>query len=284
MRNIHESCLHRDSGGSAMVTLTYRDKAACETDEQLEGKKHVPEDWSLSIPHLQKFLKRYRERVKRRFKYFAVGEYGSTCMHGINLDLGNCSICSTGRPHYHILLHGVAFDDLRRYGIGHRHVYSKSIEETWGFGLTDVSPFNPATANYVCRYVLKKVTGPRADTHYFREDLDGNQTYIQPEFATMSRGGRTGKGLGYDWAVKSFRDIYPRDEVPVSGVGIVRGVPRYYDELFAENPDNETILAGVKAERQKFRDSHRELFTRATLTAAYKIKCAELERKQSRTL
>ncbi len=46
MRIAHEAALWEHLGGNSFITLTYRDRTDCST-KQLEGKFHVPDDWSL---------------------------------------------------------------------------------------------------------------------------------------------------------------------------------------------------------------------------------------------
>ena len=78
----------------------------------------------LKKDHLQKFLKRCRKTNK--FKYFAVGEYGS----------------DSKRPHYHILIFGKQ---------------SKMIDyaKYWKYGFVDDCPADPGSFRYVTKYLLK---------------------------------------------------------------------------------------------------------------------------------
>lgn len=90
-------------------------------------KEHLPNDGSVSVRHLQEYLKRVRARIyPRKIRYYGVGEYGER----------------SGRPHYHLALYGVQDVDMLR--------------EAWGQGEIDVGFLEPASAAYICGYVAKK--------------------------------------------------------------------------------------------------------------------------------
>lgn len=74
-RIILEACSHDDS---SFVTLTY-------------DQFNLPDPPVLSIPELQKFIKRVRWHSQKKLRYFAVGEYGD----------------ENQRPHYHIIFFGI---------------------------------------------------------------------------------------------------------------------------------------------------------------------------------
>lgn len=130
---------------SCFVTLTY-------------DEAHLPALRSVVPRDLSLFIKRLRKAVEpRRFRYFAVGEYGD----------------ESARPHYHAILFGLGPND--------REV----IDRAWqGQGLTATFEFNEYTAQYTAGYTVKKLTkkdDPR---------LGGRH----PEFARMSN--RPGIGAG----------------------------------------------------------------------------------------
>lgn len=146
-RQYLESLGHEDN---AFITLTY-------------ATEHLPPSLSLDPQHLTLWLKRLRKAVyPRTFRYFAVGEYGD----------------QTSRPHYHLSLFGLAglTTPIGRTKVAHAGI-SETIWRTWGLGRTDTQPFNETTAQYVCGYVVKKLT---------RKD-DPRLNGRRPEFATMSR-------------------------------------------------------------------------------------------------
>ena len=276
MRIVHEASMHEYTGGNCFVTLTYRDRIECDERQWLMGQ-HVPDDWSLNARHLELFWKRLRKYIEpRKIKYFVAGEYGRRCKHGIDVDIVRCPLCNVGRPHYHAVIFNYFFDDLEPYQSDGEIIRytSPTLERIWGYGFVDVNELNFSTASYVARYVLKKVMGILADDWYTTVDLNGELTFIRPEFVRMSRGARKGaRGLGYDWFEKFETDVFPSDEVPIPGFGIRKGVPRYYEEIFKEKYPE--MWEEIRAVRQEFIKAHREDFTPQRLMDRYKVHLAK---------
>lgn len=285
IRIAHEASMHADDCGNSFITLTYRDKRDCNL-EQCENGWHIPDDWSLHPSHFTLFMKRLRKKFPQKIRYFVAGEYGRNCKHGINVEEVGCPVCYVGRPHFHACLFNCSFSDLESYASddGVLRYTSKLLSETWRYGFVDVSELNFASAAYVARYVLKKVNGDKADWHYLSYDMEGQLTYLHPEFCRMSRGGRAGKGkrcgIGATWLEKYWRDVYPSDEVPVVGEGVLMKVPRYYDEMFGERFPQ--VLEEVKNVRKVFKMQHPDLFDPDRLIDAYKVKKAFLANKKRR--
>lgn len=109
LRSFHES-LSFDT--SYFATLTYDDL-------------HLPSNSSLVKSHLQKFIKKLRDR-NEKIRYFACGEYGS----------------KTNRPHYHALLFGLRRVDL--------------VQKNWDYGFTQSRPLSVASTIYTAGYIFKK--------------------------------------------------------------------------------------------------------------------------------
>lgn len=152
------------------ITLTY---ANCGPDSSL-----YPED-------LQQWLKRIRRRAEpRRLRFFAVGEYGD----------------QSERPHYHIALFGwpPCVGGPIRNGVCECFSCS-GVRETWGLGFVHVGRLEPDSAQYLCGYVVKKMTAGSD----FR--LRGRH----PEFARMSL--RPGIGAGALTRVVSAMQRYQLD-------------------------------------------------------------------------
>lgn len=271
MRIVHESAMYEHLAGNCFITLTYRDVEDC-TEDQLRNGFHVPSDWSVHKTHWQKFMKRLRKHFEpQKLKFFAVGEYGARCKHGIDLDRVSCPVCNTGRPHYHACIFNCSFEDLEAYQCrdGVMRYTSATLESIWKYGFVDVGQLNFESAAYVARYSLKKVTGVRADDWYTTFDVDGNITYIDPEFCLMSRGRNAGEGIGASWFAKYKDDVFPSDQVPVPGSGVYRGVPRYYEKLFEIS--DPLKLEEIKEVRQEFRKAHASEYTPERLMAKYKV-------------
>lgn len=212
VRCMHEASLY---DRNCFITLTY-------------SPEHLPADGSLRYADFQLFMKRLRKRFKghrevpgsaepRPIRFYMCGEYGETF----------------GRPHYHACLFNFDFEDkvhLMRTKSGSRVFRSKALEELWPFGFSSIGAVNFESAAYVARYVMKKITGDAAKSHYERVDPDtGEISQLIPEFNKMS----LKPGIGGAWFDKYSSDVYPRDYVVVNGRKVKP--PRYYDKLFADD-------------------------------------------------
>ena len=269
MRIVHESVLHEMDGGNCFATLTYRDRREC-TNDQLKNSYHVPDDWSLRKSHFQKFMKRLRKAHPQRIRYFHCGEYGNVCQHG--LEVQHCDVCNVGRPHYHVILFNLFFDDLVPVAAKNGITYytSPRLNSFWPYGFVQVGEVNFTSAAYVARYALKKITGLNADAHYQGVTIDGEWTRVQPEYCTMSRR----PGIGREFYERYVDDIFPSDETPVPGHGVVQSVPRYYAEIFKETDPREYEV--IKALRQEWLEENKEDMTPERLLDKYNVKLAQL--------
>ena len=284
MRIAHEAAMHEFDGGNAFVTLTFRDKRDC-TIEQLEKGYHVPDDWSLCKSHFRNFMKRLRKAFPdEKIKYFYAGEYGRKCKHGIDLELVGCPLCHCGRPHYHACLFNCSFPDLVPYesDYGITRYTSPFLESIWRYGFVDVGELNYASASYTARYILKKIGGIKAPDHYCTYDMNGEVTWISPEFVGMSRGNASYKGqkcgIGASWYEKYKDDVFPSDEVPVPGAGVMKGVPRYYDEILREQ--DPLLYEKMKAARIAYLRAHKDEFTHGRLMSKHKVAKARVNQKK----
>ncbi len=260
-RIMHEASEYRDN---SFLTLTYRDKIQC-NKHQLKHGFHMPESGSLVKSHHQKFMKRLRHHYPdRRIRYYQCGEYGD----------------ETNRPHYHSCLFNLSFHDEQLYSQNHGNPLftSETLENLWGYGFATVGDLTYESAQYVAGYVLAKVTGARADDHYHRIDERGNSYWLQPEYATMSTGAKKGDGIGAAWFKTYHEDVFPDQDMPVPGVGIVRGIPRYYGDLYADiSPAG---MAEVTKLRKQFAASHPERYTQQALDSQHKIYKANIKERQ----
>lgn len=260
-RIIHES---KDYDDNQFLTLTYRDKSQCNA-EQLENGWYLPESGSLVKKHHQDFMKRLRRRFPgRRFRYYHAGEYGD----------------ENDRPHYHTCLFNLRFEDQQLYSQnqGYPLFFSQTLEDLWRYGFCTAAELSYQTASYVARYVLKKVTGPRAHDHYLRYDDYGVAYWLLPEYATMSTGRKKGDGIGANWFKQYHEDVFPADDLPVPGVGIKRGIPRYYETLMEEI--DAPLLEEVKQVRDAFAKAHPERYTAQHFISQRKIYEANMARKR----
>ncbi|WNK14173.1 MAG: replication initiator protein [Microvirus sp.] len=195
-RCVNEAQLHEDS---CFATLTYDDK-------------HLPPGGTLVPRDFQLFMKRLRKARSSKLRFFHCGEYGET----------------TGRPHYHALLFGVSFPDRRTCSRGDFPLYSSSeLDALWGLGTCTLGALTAESAAYCARYVMKKVNGDLASSHYRVTDPATGEIHdLHPEYATMSRR----PGIGALWLHKYHSDVYPCDFIATRDGGQVP-VPPYYDEL-----------------------------------------------------
>jgi len=277
-RMVHESGMHDLDGGNCFITLTYRDRAVCTADE-LAGGFFIPDNWSLKKKHFQNFIKRLRKaRPHDKIKYYHCGEYGNRCLHGLDLEAVGCPLCNLGRPHYHACLFNCAFEDLAPYAVqeGKTRFTSGELAALWGYGYVDVGDLTVESAGYVARYIMKKVTGDLSKDHYTRVDEWGVITFLEPEYSTMSN------GIGATWWKNFHSDVYPSDELPVPGAGVLRKIPRYYDELLRRVDAD--MYAYVKRKRKDFKILNAEEYTPSRLMQKYRVKKAQVNLLQRNAL
>ena len=188
LRIEHEAQMHESN---YFVTLTYDDE-------------HLPEYDSLNPRDMELFLHRLRKKYGA-VRYFQVGEYGER----------------RGRPHHHVVLFGVEFDDMHyvRQRGEHRVFESETLEKLWAKGLTEIGSVTPESAGYVAGYVTKGFRGKN------REETERYYYPRVPPYATMSRR----PGLGESWFKKYHPDVMARDSVIQNGREVK--LPRYYDKL-----------------------------------------------------
>lgn len=207
-RIILESRMHEKN---SFVTLTYAEENMPLNDEGTP---------TLVPAHMQNFLKRLRNRVPNKIRFFGVGEYGTAGERGIN-------------PHFHLCLFGVgqeqhqAIDDSWRVGRSRDPI-----------GFTHVGELNQKSAAYVAGYVQKK-NQYNADMY---EELN-----IHPEFARMSN--RPGIGaLAVPLIAEVIKNnpetLTPTGDVPISLIHGQRQLPlgKYLREKLREELELDHLL------------------------------------------
>lgn len=175
-RIILESMAHDKN---CFVTLTYDDD-------------HFPKDSSLDPDTLQRFIKRLRRRSKDTFRFYAVGEYGTSTGRG---PLGV-------NPHYHLCLFGLGENSAEDIG-------KSWTEEGEPIGYVYTGSLTPQSAAYVAGYVQKK-------DQYNKDMYDEMGLYH--EFARMSNR----PGIGYSIVPELARQLekYPEAMLPSGDVPI----------------------------------------------------------------
>lgn len=199
VRCMHESQMHERN---SYLTLTFDDENALEL---------LPHGCSLDYRPFQLFMKRARKASSEKLRFYMCGEYGE----------------DGKRPHYHAIVFGLGFDDLQPWcksPSGAQLYRSAQLEQLWPHGFSSVGAVTFESAAYVARYVMKKITGREAESHYSRfSPVTGECFNVQPEFNRMS----LKPGIGFPWFERYLRDVYPHDHVIVNGVR--QKPPKAYD-------------------------------------------------------
>lgn len=218
VRCVHEASLWSQN---CFITLTF-------------SPENLNKDGSLVKEDFVKFMKRLRKHCKGAdyvtdkkghrhapIRYFHCGEYGDRL----------------GRPHHHACLFNYDFPRFDKAGntdkvlwserSGIKLYRSKSLERYWPYGYCTVGDVTYDSAAYIARYITKKINGGRSEEHYKRVDRDtGEVTQRLPEYITMSRR----PGIGKNWVLKYWGDLYPKDFVTVNGKKF--RPPRFYDSIY----------------------------------------------------
>lgn len=177
---------------SSFVTLTYDDyhlpTLPCGKNPLLKSE-------------LQLFFKRLRKRLDYKIKYYACGEYGDQFK----------------RPHFHIILFGVGFDDDD----------IKLLNQAWQYkGRIDVQPVTSANIGYVCGYVSKKL-------YYDKLDEFKEFGCLPSPFHIQSQ------GLGLDYYNEISEQLLDNPHLKYKGSNC--SIPRYFlskDDLLKSALDN----------------------------------------------
>jgi len=189
IRAMHEALLHDQN---SFITLSYNDK-------------HLPSGGSLRPEDFTLFMKKLRYHCEpQRIRYLMCGEYGE----------------KKHRPHYHLLLFGYQFPDLKLYRItknGDILYNSAQLHKIWGKGFAPIGNVTLASAQYVAKYINK-----------IPEDKPG----VERPYNNSSRN----PGLGIPFLEKNYRDIYNHDYLMLDKRKYKP--PRAYDKwLEANDPD-----------------------------------------------
>lgn len=211
IRCVHESRMHEKN---CFLTLTYDDehlKESCIKKGKVTLNKR---DYVLFMKRLRKEI----EKDGKKIKFFHCGEYGEKGQ----------------RPHHHACIFGYDFDDKILFKSARSvNLYrSPTLERIWQKGFATIGAVTFDTASYVAAYCTKKVTGPKALSHYKGR---------VPEYVTMSRN----PGLGKTFLEKYTGDIYNYDRVIMNGRSCRPS--RYYDSIY--DIKNHDRLENLKKER-----------------------------------
>lgn len=175
-------------------------------------------------------MKRLRKACGPEIRYYMCGEYGE----------------KLGRPHYHYLLFGYQFQDRKYHKksqSGETLYTSEALNKLWPYGHAWIGDVTYESCAYVASYVMKKITGDKAEDHYRRYDIDGTEFHLMPEFNLMSRK----PGIAKHWWDQFHQDVTTHDAIVHKG-GSKAKPPRYYDKLL-ELMDP-TLWESLKAARE----------------------------------
>lgn len=234
IRCYHESTYYRFN---CFLTLTFDQEFV---DPNLELNKN---DFTLFMKRLRKFVNNYEycevkgiyvprsvplnkrskeAKFAESVRYFHAGEYGS----------------KGGRPHHHVCIFNFDFRDKKCTGMSNGNPLYKSPTLDWLWALPRdkgkypevkkvrgycfIGEVTYSSACYVAGYLAKKIDS-RADEYKH-----------QPEYVTMSRGGKgidgtNLGGIGSRWIEKYYKDCYPSDRMHVKD-GMYMKIPRFYDK------------------------------------------------------
>jgi hypothetical protein len=191
VRCIHEASLYDHN---CFITLTF--------DENRVNSEYL---WSLDKCSFVKFMKRLRKQYGSGIRFFHCGEYGE----------------KFERPHHHACLFNHDFPDKYLWtNRNNVNLYrSESLERLWPYGFSTIGDVTFESAAYVARYVVKKITGDSAESHY-----NGRLS----EYVTMSRR----PGIAHE-----FMRLYGSDFRKIDGViqnGLTTKLPKYYNQIYDE--------------------------------------------------
>jgi hypothetical protein len=238
IRCLHEASLYEEN---SFLTLTYND------DNLPIGNTLVPD-------HHQRFMKRLRKYFPQKLRFYHCGEYG---------DLND-------RPHYHALIFNLSFPDLVHFkntANGDKLYTSEILHSIWGKGHCLIGNVTFKSAAYTARYILKKITGNKAEDHYtWICPITGEIHHRIPEYTTMSRR----PGIGSEWLKKFNTDVFPDDFIVVNGKKM--RTPKYYDLQHEQNKPQEhkkiTIKRKQKAIKHACNNTPARLKVRETVQLA----------------
>lgn len=234
VRIMHETQLHDEN---SFITLTYNDE-------------HIPADQSLNYSHYQKFMRSLRKKTKKKLRFYMCGEYGE----------------EKGRPHYHAVIFGHAFREDRYYwkktNGGHVLYRSKTLEQLWKYGDSNIGDVTFESAQYVAGYVTKKLNGDGENKYYKIFDVETGE--IIPQFKEFSRMSLK-PGIGRPW-LQLYWDEVKEGKVIVNGKEAT--APKYYRKYFKQTnyyqDINEALQEAIKPEDQTYeRLADREQVTMA---------------------
>lgn len=239
---------------SSFITLTY-------------NNDNLPSDGSVNAADPAEFVRRLRAQICRdskicrvkkkcrglcpKIKTFGCAEYGP----------------KLSRPHYHLAIFGYQFSDLSHRRLRSNDfsskkwfVYrSKKCADLWGKGFVEIGNLEPAAAEYICGYTVKKIRGVRKESYYGSKRPEGVVCRSQ--------------GLGRKY-VEQFADFLLRNGL-ISFRGSKVPLPRYYKKLLKRMDEKKYLKAVLSWTKDKEISSLYKAISPLRASARDKIKKAE---------
>lgn len=203
----------------SFVTLTY-------------NKENLPSNGSVNSVDPADFVLELRKYICRSFKKCSNNKSKSCTGQCPKIKTFGCREYGPklSRPHYHLCIFGFQFPDLSNPKLRSNEfskkkwfVYrSKICASLWGRGFVQIGNLEPAAAEYVCGYTVKKIRGHAKDGHYGDKLPEG----------VVCRS----KGIGFRF-VSKYKDFLLRNGM-VSFRKSKVPLPRYYRKLLEKlDPD-----------------------------------------------
>lgn len=252
------------------ITLTYDEKYVPHMLDLETGELY--DELTLAPRDLQLFMKRLRVSAKRRglvedpetgIRFYAAGEYGKR----------------THRPHYHIILFGLKIPDLKFYAAGKSGCPTYSSDwlqnDVWQLGIVNVGYVTVASAGYVARYCVDKLTGQAAEFY--------QRFHLHPEFSRMS----LKPGIGYRYFQDHMPQLISEQSVvlvdPNGGKRV--NLPRYYLRQI-ENYDEQVFKSFSDRMKYRIETAQAVKNKRSALSPEeqYKLAARLIEKRASRLL
>lgn len=226
IRNLWELDAH--GGVACFVTLTY-------------ANEHLPDDYSVSVKAMQRFMRRLRRRLPEgvKVRFFAVAEYGD-------------SEEGTKRPHYHFIIYGWSPEDAERIEDSKRGLpqyVSKFLDGVWPYGRVTVGEVNAQSIGYCVGYIFDKRWGAAAEIEYANRlhPVSGEVVpKVRPPFNVMSRR----PGIGSSWPGFSNGDAL-MDTVRAPRGNGERAMPRFVVRKRLDAMASDEEREAFKAERRE---------------------------------
>ncbi|WNK12595.1 MAG: replication initiator protein [Microvirus sp.] len=215
IRCSHEASLYESN---CFLTLTY-------------SPKHLPAFGSLDYDAPVKFMKDLRKVYGPGIRSYGCAEYGSEFT----------------RPHYHLCIFNHDFSDKVLWSNRDDNpLYtSKALSDLWPLGHSTIGDLTFESAAYVARYVTKKITGRRAESHYETHDPKTGEIFTRPPERSICVSRMP--GIGREWLEKNARYILNNDFIISRGKRV--RPPKYYDRLLEKLYPNEFAI--IKAARRE---------------------------------